>query len=193
MGCYLNSPLFFSASRYTQGVIKIKTKNVIFKEVQQPRQPLLWLIVLSIAALTWYGFIRQVVLGLPLGNKASLNAVLIIIWMIFGIAFPLIMLKWTKLILEVHEDGLYIRFTPFHFHFKKFLYKDMERYKSINYSPFKRFGGWGVRVNFKGEMGYIMSGKQGIELTLNYQTVVISTRKPEEIIKGMDTFQKNNL
>ncbi|MFB1098683.1 DUF6141 family protein [Terribacillus sp. JSM ZJ617] len=174
-------------------MIRIEAKNAIFREVQQPRQPLLWLIVLSIAAFTWYGFIRQVILGLPFGNKPSSNAVLIIIWTIFGIAFPIIMLKWTKLILEVHEDGLYIRFTPFHFHYKKFLYKDMESYKSINYSPFKRFGGWGFRVNFKGEMGYIMSGKQGIELTLIYQTVVISTYKPDEIIKEMDTFQKSIL
>lgn len=103
------------------------------------------------------------------------------------------MLKWTKLIIEVREDGLYIRYTPFHLHYKKFLYKDIKQYKPINYSPLKRFGGWGFRVNFKGETGYIMSGKQGIELTLKYETVVISTIKSEEIIKGMDAFQRDRL
>lgn len=174
-------------------MIKIVANNIIYKEVQKPRQPLLWLIVISIAALMWYGFIQQVVLGVPFGNKPASNAVLIIFWIIFGIAFPFIMLKWTKLIVEVHEDGLYIRFIPFHLHYKKFLYKDIKHYRSINYSPLTRFGGWGYRVNFKGETGYLMGGKQGIELTLKYQTVVISTIEPKEIIKGMDAFQKDKL
>ena len=168
----------------------IEASNVIYKEVQKPKQPLLWLLVLSIAALMWYGFIQQVVLGVPFGNNPAPNTVLIIFWIIFGIAFPLIMLKWTKLIVEVREDGLYICFTPFHINYKKFLYKDIEHYKSINYSPLKRFGGWGFRVNFKGETGYIWSGKQGIELTLKYETVVISTLNPEKIKKAMDAVQK---
>nr|WP_255220746.1 DUF6141 family protein [Terribacillus saccharophilus] len=173
--------------------MKIDANNVIYREVQKPRQPILWVIVLSVAALMWYGLIRQVVLGFPVGNNPASDAVLILFWIIFGIAFPLIMLKWTKLIVEVREDGLYIRFTPFHLHYKKFLYKDIKHYKTINYSPLKRFGGWGFRVNFKGETGYIMSGKQGIELTLKYETVVISTIKPEKFIKGMDAFQNDDL
>lgn len=94
--------------------MKIESNNVIYKEVQKPKQPLLWLIVLSVAAIMWYGLIRQVILGLPFGNNPASDAILILFWVIFGIAFPLVMLKWTKLIIEVREDGLYIRYTPFH-------------------------------------------------------------------------------
>ncbi|MFP7477505.1 DUF6141 family protein [Terribacillus saccharophilus] len=174
-------------------MIVIETNKVIYKEIQRPRQPLLWLIILTIAGITWYGFILQVVLGLPFGSNPAPNAVVILFWIIFGIASPVIILKWTKLVVEVREGGLYIRFIPFHFHYKTFLYKDIKHYKAIQYSPLKRFGGWGLRVNFKGEMGYIMSSKKGIELTLKHQTVVISSLKPEETIKGMEAFHKIDL
>ncbi|QXE03394.1 hypothetical protein KS242_08700 [Terribacillus sp. DMT04] len=163
----------------------MKTRNVLYKEVQRP-QLIIWIIFLSIAALMWYAFIHQVLLGNPFGSKPASNATVIVFWLIFGLAFPLILLKWTKLIVEVHEDGLYIRFMPFHLEYKKFLYKEIKSYKSIKFSPFTRFGGWGFRVNFKGETGYISSGKQGIELTLKYQTVVISAKNPDELIKAMD-------
>lgn len=79
----------------------------------------------------WYGLIRQVVLGLPFGNNPASDAVLILFWIIFGIAFPLVMLKWTKLIVEVREDGLYIRYTLFHLQYKKFLYKDITPQKCL--------------------------------------------------------------
>jgi hypothetical protein len=134
----------------------------------------------------WYSFIYQILLGNQFGSKPASDATVIVFWVILGVAFPLILLKWTKLIVEVHEDGLYIRFMPFHLQYKKFLYKDIKDCKSIKFSPLTRFGGWGFRVNFKGETGYISSGKQGIELTLKYQTVVISATNPDELIKAMD-------
>ncbi|WP_093726791.1 DUF6141 family protein [Terribacillus halophilus] len=168
----------------------MKSTNVIYKEVQKPRQPLLLLIVFSIAAIMWIGFIRQVVLGIPVGDKPAPDGVLIVFWIVFGMALPVILPISIKLIIEVHEDGLYIRYTPFHLHYKKFLFKDIKQYKPLNYRTWKRFGGWGFRVNFNGETGYILSGKQGIELTLKYETIVISTDRPEELKKAMDVFKE---
>ena len=165
----------------------IKSTNAIYKEVQKPRQTLLLLIVFSIAAIMWTGFVRQVVLGIPIGDKPAPDGVLIACWIVFGMALPVISLTSIKLIIEVHEDGLYIRYTPFHLHYKKFLFKDIKQYKPLSYRPLERFGGWGFRVNFKGETGYILSG-EGIELTLKYETVVISTDKPEELIEAMHVF-----
>jgi Family of unknown function (DUF6141) len=166
-------------------VYNIKTRNVLYKEVQRP-QPIIWILFLSIAALMWYAFIYQVLLGESLGNKPASNATVIVFWLIVGVIIPLILLKWTKLIVEVHDDGLYIRFLPFHFQYKKFKYKDIKHCKPIKFSPLTRFGGWGYRVNFKGETGYISSGKHGIELTLKYQTVVISAINPDELVKAID-------
>ena len=138
----------------------------------------------------WYGFIQQLIIGVPFGNKPAPDVMMVILWVIFGIAFPITMLRIVKLIIEVREDGLYIRFKPFHIEYRKFLYKDIKQYESIIYSPLKRFGGWGIRMNFQGETAYILNGKQALELKLRNQTVVIGTQKPDELKNAMDSISK---
>ena len=164
--------------------------QVVFREVQRPRQIWVWILILGSAALLWYGFIQQVIFDTPFGDKPAPDGVLIVLWLLFGIVFPVLLLGMMKLIIEVREDGLYIRFVPFHFQYKQYLFKDIYHYENINYSPIKRFGGSGIRFNPKGELGYTMDGKQGIELKLRNQTVVIGSRHPEELKKALASIQK---
>lgn len=124
---------------------------------------------------------------MPVGNNPASDLVTIIFWVIFGVIFPIMMLGVLKLIIEVRHDGLYIRFVPFHFRYKQFLFKDIREYESITYSPLKRFGGWGVRFNLDGETAYDLNGKEGIELKLKYETIIIGTQKPGELKKAMDS------
>ncbi|WP_209976043.1 DUF6141 family protein [Paenibacillus eucommiae] len=169
----------------------INQNKVIYREIQRPRQLLLWLLALLVTVFMWYGFIQQIIFGIPLGSNPAPDAVLVALWLIFGIAFPIIMLIWMKLIIEVRDDGLYIRFMPFHTRYRQFLYKEITHYEPIIYSGFERFGGWGIRVNFKGETAYTMNGNQGLELKLRNKTVVIGTQKPEELKKAMDALNKS--
>ncbi|MFP3339622.1 DUF6141 family protein, partial [Micrococcus sp. SIMBA_131] len=71
----------------------------------------------------WIGFIRQVVMGNPFGSQPGSNIEVIILWIIFGIAFPIVMLGWLRLITEVRDDGVYVRFVPFHLTPRVFFYK----------------------------------------------------------------------
>ncbi|SCM94658.1 Uncharacterized protein BWINRASL_02272 [Bacillus mycoides] len=162
-------------------------EHVIFREVQ--RSPIwVWRLILGIAILMWYGFIQQIILDTPFGDKPAPNGVLIVLWLFFGIAFPILMLGVLKLIIEVREKGLYVRFVPFQY--KQYLFKNIHHYECITYSPLKRFGGWGIRFNLNGEKAYNMNGKKGIELKLKYNTVVIGTQKPDELKKALDSVQK---
>ena len=169
----------------------MENKNIaLYREVQRPRSIWWWLLVLAIAILMWYGFIQQIFLGIPFGDKPAPDVAMVILWLIFGIAFPITMLGIVKLIIEVREDGLYIRFMPIHIEYRKFLYKDIKTYESIIYSPLKRFGGLGIRMNLKGETAYNLNGKRALELKLRNETVVIGSQKPDELIKAMDSIQK---
>ncbi|MFD2045068.1 DUF6141 family protein [Ornithinibacillus salinisoli] len=167
-----------------------KHTNVVYRETQRPRQILWWVLILLPATFMWYWFIQQIINGVPVGNKPAPDVVTIIFWAIFGIVFPVFMLGLSKLIIEVLNDGLYIRFVPFHFKYKQYLFKDIRHYESITYSPLKRFGGWGTRINFKGEMVYNINGKKGIELRLRNNTVVVGTRKPDELKKALELVQR---
>lgn len=173
-------------------IIIKKQQRVLYREIQRPRQIWLWIIILFITAFMWYGFIQQIIFHIPIGDKPAPDIFIIIFWLIFGIIFPIFMLGWLKLTIEVREDGLYIRYTPFHIHYRKFLFKDIEYYQPVNYNKLKRFGGSGLRINLEGETAYNMNGNKGIEIKVNNQTIVIGTERPEELKKAMDMLSHGN-
>ena len=166
-----------------------KQEEVIFREVQYPRHPLLWVFIIALAALFWYGFIQQIIFGVPFGNKPASDPFLTILWILLGIVIPLgLLLGLCKLETEVRKDGLYVRYIPFHIHYKVFLFKDIVHYSSITYNSLLRFGGWGIRFSLDGETAYNMGGNKGLELQLRgNRTVIVGSKIPEELIKALNT------
>ncbi|MFD1337449.1 DUF6141 family protein [Oceanobacillus iheyensis] len=158
-----------------------------FHEIQHFRQIWVWISILLSASLMWYDFIQQIIFGKTVGSNTAPDAVVIAFWVLFGIIFPVFILLFLKLETEVRNDGIYIRFFPFHLQYRTFLFKDIQHYESITYSPIKRFGGWGIRFNTAGETAYNVKGKKGIELKLKYGTVVIGTQKTEEFKRVLDS------
>ncbi|SDL85833.1 DUF6141 family protein [Sediminibacillus halophilus] len=162
-----------------------------YREVQRPRQVWLWGFILLDVAFMWYWFIQQIIFDAPIGSNPAPDAITIVFWLIFGITIPMLF-GLLRLIVEVHKDGIYIRFSPFHFQFKKYLLRDLHEYERITYNSLKQFGGWGIRRNAKGEIAYNLGGKQGIVLKLKDNTVIIGTQKPEELKKLLDSVVKHN-
>ncbi|WP_077212303.1 DUF6141 family protein [Bacillus dakarensis] len=170
-----------------------RQEHVIFREVQRPRQIWVWVLILMIAAFMWFSFIKQVIFGIPVGDNPAPDVIMVILWLFFGIVFPLCLLGFMKLITEVRKDGLYIRYVPFHVRYKSFLFEDMVNYKVITYHPLGRFAGWGIRFNLKGETAYNMSGNQGIELQLTDNTVVIGSQNPDGLVQALDSAQETQV
>ena len=167
-----------------------KQTKVVYREIQRPQQIWLWVLILLEAAYMWYWFIQQIIFGVSIGNNPAPDVLTIIFWVLFGVAFPVLMLGVLKLIIEVRSDGLYVRLFPFHIQYKQYLFKEISNYETLTYSPLKRFGGLGIRFNNKGETAYNLNGKKGIELRLKHNKVVIGTQKPDELNKAIDSVQK---
>lgn len=168
-----------------------ENSSIIFREVQQFRQKWLWLIILFIAGILWYGVIRQLVLNIPFGSKPAPDAVLLIFWLIFGIAFPVFFYS-IKLITEVRNDGLYICFFPFCFSFHKIALDELKTYEVRSYSPIKEYGGWGIRYGLKGK-AYNVSGNRGVQLELSdRKRILIGSQKPEELARAIDLVLKKH-
>lgn len=160
--------------------------NVIFREVQRFRQAWLWLIIALIGGISWYGAIQQLVLNTPFGNKPAPDAVMLVIWVVFGIAFPAF--SWSsKLVIEVRSDGLYMRLSPFHLSFRRIALDELGRYEVQSYSPIKEYGGWGIRYGLRGK-AYNVSGNRGVQLELlDGNRILIGSQKPEELAKAIDS------
>jgi hypothetical protein len=158
---------------------------VYFKEIQRFNQIWVWILVLLTCGFFWYWFIIQILLGTPFGKEPVPNLVVIIFWLIFGIGIPFLFLSM-KLVTEVRLDGLYIRFFPFHFSFKKFSFEKIKKFKVLIYHPFREYGGWGIRYGKQGK-AYSVKGNRGVQIEfIDGKQILIGSQRPEEFVNALE-------
>jgi hypothetical protein len=161
-----------------------------FYEVQLFRKTWVLALVLPISLfliiLFGYGMIKQLVLGQPWGNRPLPDVALAIIGplgILFGLGLALLFYS-AKLITEVREDGLYMRFFPFTHH--KIAFEDIRNCEARTYSPIKEFGGWGIRYG-RGTKAYNVSGNRGVQLELSDgKRFLIGSQRPEELARAIE-------
>lgn len=155
-----------------------------FREVQRFTQPWLWIVLLVPAAFAWWAVIQQVVLGVPFGSNPGSDMLVIMLWLAIGVAMPGFMAS-LHLITEVHEDGIYARFMPFHLRWRRFAFDDLRSIEARKYSPIMDYGGWGIRWSFAGT-AYNVKGNMGIQLVLHSgKRILIGTQHPDAFMAGL--------
>lgn len=157
-------------------------ENVTYCEVQRFRQIWIWLFIILLAGIAWYGFLQQIVFGKPFGGNPAPDLVMWIIWVAFGIGIPLLFYS-VKLIVEVSEDAIHIRFFPLYTRIVSL--RDLRSYEVRQYRPILDYGGWGIRwASGKGWKGwaYNVSGNRGVQLELsNGKGLLIGSQNPEKL------------
>jgi hypothetical protein len=99
-----------------------------------------------------------------------------------GIAALFVVLKLET---EVRSDGLYVRYFPFHFKYKKINPDDLTEYCARQYSPLREYGGWGIKCG-KGGKAYNVKGNRGLQLVFtNGKRLLIGSQKPDELEQAM--------
>lgn len=177
--------------------MELKT-DLRFQEVQRFRQ--IWLfagiLVLLLAELILFGsgIHKQFIQGKPWGSKPMSDTGLII-FSIIGIGIPLLLLILflnTRLITEVRQDGLYIKFFPFHIRYHKIELENVQEIQPLEYSPLKDYGGWGIRYGAKGK-AYNVSGKEGVKIFYtNGKALLIGSQKKEDLAHAIKSWMGNN-
>lgn len=164
---------------------QIVDKEIYFIEIQKFNQRLLWILLLGasvfIAIFFGYGMIKQLVFGQMWGSRPMSNLALTIV----GIGTMLFMMGITylfyslKLITEVRDDGLNIRFYPLAN--RIIPYENIKCCEARTYSPIREYGGWGIRFGRKGK-AYNVSGNRGVQLELSEgKPLLIGSQKSEEL------------
>ena len=127
-----------------------------------------------------YGAFQQLILGEPFGNNPAPDSLMVVLAIVLGVGLPLFMYM-TNLTTEIHSDGLYFRFFPFHLSFRRIAAQEIRGFESCTYSPIKDYGGWGIRYGRKGK-AYNVSGNRGVQFELsNGKHLLIGSRRPEEL------------
>ena len=138
--------------------------NPIYREVQKFRKVWLWVVVLAITGLQWYAVVGQLLLHQPFGTNPMPDIPTFIFWLIFGIGLPALIF-FSQLVTEVHDDGIYFRFSPFHRNFRRIAFTEVKQCKVRTYHPIREYGGWGIRVRCKAK-AYNVSGDRGVQIEL---------------------------
>jgi hypothetical protein len=153
------------------------------EEVQKMRQWWLWLLVVGLAAMSWYFAYMQLVQGVPLGNHPAPDWVVWLLLVVLGVAAPLFFAR-IALTTRVHTDGLYVRFWPL-LSWERFRWDELERVEAVEYHPVRDFGGWGIRTGVEGKV-YSVSGKRAVRLILaGGSRLLIGSRQPERIVAAV--------
>lgn len=154
--------------------------KILFYEIQKFKQWWLWLPLILFNLFFWVGIYMQIIKGIPYGSKPMSNNALLLSTILF--AFFTLLFTQLKLETIIKEDGICIRFFPFHLKFKCFQWSNISKAYLLKYSPISDFGGWGVRLK-KNYTAYSVSGNMGLHIELhNGRKILIGTNKPDELM-----------
>lgn len=88
----------------------------------------------------------------------------------------------STLTVEIDDDGVSVRFRPFHRRPRRFAWDEIERIAVRKVSPLGEFGGWGIRYGWGRKTGYVWDGTEGLVLSLrNGRTIVVTVKDGEAV------------
>ena len=144
----------------------------MFTETQRFTQWWLWLIIIG----SWITMMYSIALVSPPTTGTFMIS--------FSVGMLLPVLFWQmKLVTRIAEEGIYVRFTPFHFKEKFYAWDSLSACYVRTYSPLMEYGGWGIKYGFNGQgKVYNVSGEVGLQLKFKKgDPLLIGTQKGEEI------------
>ncbi len=161
-----------------------KEISSIYREEQQFRQVWIWVIVSALAGLVWYAAMMQFLLHRPFGGISMPVILLVIDWFIFGIGLPALF-YFSQLVTEVCDNGIYIRFFPFHRTSHRIAFTEVKQFELRTYRSFREYGGHGIRYGSKGK-AYTVSGDRGILIELlNGKRLLIGSQRAKELWRAI--------
>jgi len=153
-------------------------EDVHFRETQRFRQPWLWGLLVGVALLVGWSLYVD---GDPGGAGIVGLAAVIAVLALFAVA---------TLTTEVRNDGVHIRFFPFHRLPRHIPPEEIERSEAIEYSPIRDYGGWGVRWTGGGK-AYNVSGSEGVRLDRrDAEQLLIGSQRADELDAAIERIRE---
>ena len=167
--------------------------DILFYENQSIlKQKILLIVLLPIISLLIWGFIQQVFLNLPFGNKPMSNVGLSIFVILFTAISTVFLLS--KMETFITEEGIYVKYFPLLLKTKFYSWDNIQAAYIRKYSPMREFGGWGVKYSFGSGKVYNVYGNRGLQLIFqDGKKILIGSNRVEEledILKKLDDKRK---
>ena len=135
--------------------------------------------MLLVLGIFLWGFIQQIILGIPFGNNPASDWGLIL----FGLLPVLLLFLLFRLRLTTIYDTEGISLSLTWLSKRRIAWEEVGKAYIRKYNPIREYGGWGLRISIVGKgKAYTMGGRYGLQLELrNGSKVLIGTDRPEEL------------
>ena len=159
---------------------------MIFREVQRFRQLWIYAVVIGLMLLGLWTAVQQLVLGIPFGNNPIADSWLIFLCADLLLLFPLWFYN-IKMVTEVHNDGLEVRFRRLPFAKRHIQFSDIQAAEVRQYNSWLEYSGWGVRYGFGKRWAFNVSGPKGVQLILKSgQYLLIGSQQADELLAALE-------
>ncbi len=165
--------------------MKSDNKLLHFREVQRFNRIGLWISIIFISGFVLFGTVQQIIFGEEVETDPGTHIGIIILGSLIGLGLPGAFFT-IKLISEVRDDGIYIKFYPFQLKYQHLTFNEILTYKVREFNPVKEFGGWGLKYGASGK-AYSMNGNYGVQLELQDRSeLMIGSRKPQDLASAIE-------
>lgn len=156
-----------------------------YNECQKFRQWWLWLILLIGPTIISAVFLSQLISSDPKDSGAGFDISLALIMLMTAVG-PCLFVYYCKMDTAIRQDGVYIKFKPFHRKWVILPFKTITSAAPVTYRPIRDYGGWGIRYGSKGK-AYNVSGDQGVLLEFTQsKPILIGSQKPQDLFTAID-------
>lgn len=161
-------------------------KTIRFTETQKFKQWWIWLLLIAFSAGSLFTLYYQIAFEKPVGDNPMSDVGLLFVTILM-ILLNVLFYSF-KLETRIDEEGIHVRFFPFHLKFRSYRWSDMTGCYVRQYSPIGEYGGWGIK-GWKSDRAFNVSGNLGIQITFSDgRKLLIGTNSPklaEEVIKEL--------
>ncbi|WP_133553949.1 hypothetical protein [Pedobacter duraquae] len=153
--------------------------QLLFTEKQRFNQWWLWLILLAVNGVALYSMYNNGAMQQSSGNIQT--------WLSLGIPLLVTVLIFTaKLETRITQDGIYVRFFPFHLTFRQYTWDKIQNLSLRKYSPIMEYGGWGIRYSGNG-WAFNTTGNMGLQLEFpDNKKLLIGTKKADDMKRVLE-------
>ena len=158
-----------------------------FVEVQQFRQPWLWVLLIIVEAAFLVALIPLIMRAQSTG-ETPIGLIIGLITMLTAGPALLLLFLLLKMETRVDDQRITINFQPFS---KRHIsFQDVEQCEARKYRPIAEYGGWGLRWSWNGR-AYNVRGNRGVQLVLTgNRRVMIGSQRAEELAATINSRRK---
>jgi hypothetical protein len=161
--------------------IRLFMQTIHFEEKQKFTQSWIMLLLTIPIIVTIWGFIQQVIMGIPFGNNPAPDWAFFLFFAFMGALIGLFLTM--NLQTTIDKFGIGYRFPPFHSKLKTIKWDEVDKVYVRKYKPIAEYGGWGIRFGKNGK-ALNTSGNKGMQIELsNGKKLLIGTQRPDELQK----------